>query len=447
MIRKFFNSLLRRSTVPVHGAGSVGWIPLIRESYSGAWQRGEQIDSHTTLAYAAVFACVSLIASDISKMRLVLVQHDPTHNFWAEIRRGSPFLPVLKKPNRYQNRIQFIEQWVISLMTHGNAFVLKERDNRGVVTALYVLNPALVQTLVTEDGGVYYRLSWNPLTEVLEQSTVVPAREMIHSRINCLWHPLMGVSPIYACGLAAMQGRRIQEQSSRFFKNRSNPSGILTAPGNITPEMARELRRRWEEGYSGENAGRVAVLGDGLKFDAVSMTAVDSQLIEQLQWSAEDVARAFRVPGYKIGVGALPSSNNVAALDQQYYSQCLQSLIEGIELCLDEGLELPQSEKNELGVEFDVDSLIRMDPETRNKVLGEAINRGWMAPNEARRKVDLPPVEGGDTPYLQQQNYSLAALARRDSADNSALDAQPIDVDLMLSELYSKAPEDICRAD
>src|SRR5690606_19264362 len=40
---------------------------------------------------------------------------------------------------------------------------------------------------------------------------------------------------------------------------------------------------------------------------------------------------------------------------------------------------------------------------------------GWKAPDEVRREENMPPVPGGDTPYLQVQNHSLAALARRDA--------------------------------
>lgn len=455
MIKRLFGYIAKRFLAP---AGSGAWLPIIREASSGAWQRGEEINQNTVLAYSAVFACVSLIASDISKMRLKLVERNFDSRIWTEIERASPFLPVFRKPNRYQNRIQFYEQWVISLLVHGNAFILKQRDARGVVVAMYVLNPFLVQTLVAEDGGVYYQISRDPLNQITPDSTVIPASEIMHGRINCLWHPLVGVSPIYACGLAAMQGRRIQEQSTGFFRNKATPSGVLTAPGTIKPELAEQLRLRWEQGYGGANAGKVAVLGDGLKFEQITMSAVDSQLIEQLRWTAEDVARAFRVPGYKIGVGTMPAYNNIAALDQQYYSQCLQSLIEGIELSIDEGLGLTTAGGRELGAEFDTRDLIRMDPEARYKVTGGAIKEGWLSPNEGRQAEDLPPVEGGETPYMQQQNYSLAALARRDEMspladpipspqpDEPESPTDDAETERALLAMFRRNPEDLFNA-
>jgi phage portal protein BeeE len=46
----------------------------------------------------------------------------------------------------------------------------------------------------------------------------------------------------------------------------------------------------------------VAVLGDGLAYQAMVMTAVDAQLIEQLKWTAETICSCFHVPSYMVGV-------------------------------------------------------------------------------------------------------------------------------------------------
>ncbi len=130
--------------------------------------------------------------------------------------------------------------------------------------------------------------------------------------------------------------------------------------------------------------------------------------------TAEIVCSVFRVPAYKIGVGQPPSSDNVEALEQQYYSQCLQTLIESIELLLDEALETGENESTE----FDVTTLLRMDSERRMKTLGDAVKNTLLTPNEARKRENLPPLAGGDALYLQQQNYSLEALSRRDARED-----------------------------
>jgi HK97 family phage portal protein len=386
------------------------WSSVISESFAGAWQRNITVESsENILKFSAVYACVSLISDDISKLRIKVIEDDDEDGIWIETHR-SAFSPVLRKPNRYQTCIQFLSQWIACKLLNGNVYVLKERDARNVVIAMYVLDPSRVTPLVAEDGSVFYKLKTDFLAGVDDNELAVPASEIIHDRMVTLWHPLVGVSPIYACGASATQGIRIQNNSGKFFENMSRPSGILTAPGQISDELALRLKTHWETNYVGSAIGKVAVLGDGLKYEAMTIPAAEAQLIEQLRWTVEDVARCFHVPLHKLGMGQ-PTLNNIAALNQDYYTQCLQSLIEALELLLDEGLALPTT----IGVELDLDGLLRMDPLSLADANEKGVRAGVLTPNEARFRLNLPPIEGGDSAYLQQQNFSLEALAKRDA--------------------------------
>jgi HK97 family phage portal protein len=390
-----------------------GWWPIIFESSPGAWQRNETWTVDTVLAYHAVYACVTLIANDIGKLRPKLVER--VGKIWQET-TSPAFSPVLRRPNRYQNHIQFKQWWITSKLLRGNTYALKQRDGRGVVTALYLLDPSRVEVLVATDGSVYYKLGEDNLSGQGQPSVTVPASEIIHDRMNCLFHPLVGISPIFAAGSAANIGVTIQTNSTGFFGNGSRPGGVLTAPGAISDETAARLKAHWDAGYTGENAGKVAVLGDGLKFEPMRLTAVESQLIEQLKWTAEVVCSVFHVPAFMVGIGNAPTYNNIEALSQQYYSQCLQSLIEEMEACLDDGLGLMAGPNIDFGIELDLDGLLRMDSATMMATLEKGVGASIYSPDEARARLDLPPVPGGSSPMAQQQYYSLEALSKRDAA-------------------------------
>lgn len=399
-----------------------GFMGYVREPHAGAWQNGEsqmpQIGALTS--YSAVFACIERIAKDIAKLQPELIRFDD--NGIPELAEdASPFWRVLRKPNNFQNRIQFIMHWIASKSLHGNTYAVKLREaNRGMVVGLHILDPRRVTPMVTPEGDVYYSLGGDDLSKV-PAGMVVPASEMIHDRGVTLWHPLLGVSPITACAQSVMQGLRIQSSSSKFFQNMSRPSGMLTAPGTINEVTATRLKAEWEANYSGMNLGRLAVLGDGLKYEAMTIPADDAQLMEQLSWTVEDVARAFSVPLYKINAGPIPTAGNVEALESQYYSGCLQILIESLELCLSEGLGVP----NRYEVRLNLDGLLRMDSATQIEMLSKAVGGAIMKPNEARGKIGLKPTAGGDAVYLQQQNYSLAALAKRDSKPDPFASSKP----------------------
>jgi len=385
--------------------GFMGWIG---ESFSGAWQSGIRLETQKNiLAFSAVYACVSMIADDIAKLRVKLVEQLQS-GVWAEVARNSPKAPVLGKPNSFQTRIQFFNQWITSKLIHGNTYVYKQRDNRRVITDLYVLDPRLVVPLVADDGSVWYQCNRDYLNSVLEPITV-PASEIIHDRAATLFHPLVGISPIYACGGSATQGLRIQSNSSRFFENMSRPSGQLTTAGTITDITAERLKAEFEKNFSSGNIGRLLVTGDGLKYEPMTIPAADAQLIEQLRWTVEDVARCFHVPLFKIGESNNPRATTIGPLNQEYYSQTLQALIESVELLLEEGLELGSN----YGIEMDLDGLLRMDPAARADATQKNVGSGVWTPNEARAKENLPPVDGGNTPYMQQQMWPLAQLADR----------------------------------
>lgn len=391
-----------------------GFWGLVRESFPGAWQRGVAADPIGSLtSFGAVFACVSRIASDIAKLEMKLMGSD-SDGIPLLAPNTSPYWQVLRRPNTYQNRIQFLVYWVVAKLLYGNAYNLKIRDQRGIVIALYPLDPRRVTPMVTPDGDVYYSLGGDDLARV-PAGMVVPAREIIHDRGVTLWHPLVGVSPIVACAASATQGNRIQSNSAVFFENMSRPSGMLTAPSTIDDVTAKRLKNEWEANYGGLNLGRLAVLGDGLTYLPMTIPANDAQLIEQLKWTVEDVARCFAMPLYKINAGPVPTAGNVETLESQYYSGCLQINIESIELCLTEGLSL---DYNNYWAELDLEGLLRMDSATQIDMLAKAVGGAIMAPNEARKRRGLTPKAGGDSIYLQEQNYSLEALAKRDARED-----------------------------
>jgi HK97 family phage portal protein len=287
---------------------------------------------------------------------------------------------------------------MFSKLLHGNTYVLKDRDARGVVIGLHVMDPCRVKVLVSPDGAVYYELQTHELAGLPSTGGVVvaPAREVIHDRWNCAFHPLVGLSPLYACGGAAQQGLEMQEASTSFFSGGGRPSGMLVAPTEVDPETIKRLKATWHSMKAGE---------------AVGASAEESQWIEQAGWTAKTIAGCFGVPISMVDSSQQPPYANSEASTLQYHSQCLQTHLTAIEAALDLGLELPYP----YGTEFDLDDLIWLDVTTRTKAAHEAISAGVMTPNEARRKYfGLGPVAGGDTPYLQVQYAPLAALSVRD---------------------------------
>lgn len=427
-MRLFGFTIAREKAAPVPARAvpdDRGWMTVWSGGGSTPWQltQGFQLDlpppsNRALLSNPAVFACQTLIANDIAKLQCGFVRR--ADDGVESPLRITNLSGLLRKPNHIQVWGQFIASWMHSKLSHGNAYVLIQRGPGGT-GGLHVLDPDRVTPLIAEDGSVYYRLSTDELSGV-DEEVVVPASEIMHDRFNTFFHPLVGLSPLFACAMAAAQGNEIQQESRRFFRNGARPSGILVAPQTIGNELAKQYKEQWETNYGGANAGRTAVLGNGLTYTPINReSAVDSELIGQLKLGAEQICSAYHVPAYKVGVGAMPTYQNAEILNQIYYDDCLQVHIEAIEALLDEGLSL----KADIHAQFDLDGLLRMDSRTKIEALGKGVGAGFIAPNEARRRIGLGPVDGGDDCYLQMQNFSIAALAKRDALPNPFATSAP----------------------
>lgn len=412
-----------------------GWR-RIQESFTGAWQRNISAVSNADLeTYSTVYACMSRIASDIGKLPFTIRRRD-SDGLWRD-ERHQTVTPLLRKPNAYQTPAQFREAWILSKLQRGNTYVLKGRDANRTVTHLWVLDPNRVQAMVTPSGDVFYQLAYGNACNLLPEKypaeqLMVPASEIIHDREMAIFHQLVGVAPLAAAGLAAKKNVQIQRNSADYFANGANPGGILTAPAGMSDDDAQAVKDYWNTSFTGSNAGKVAVIGADMKFTSFAFKAIDSQMVEQLRYSDEQIAHAFGIPPFKVGIGSIPAGMKVDDLNQMYYADALQARIEAMEDCLDAGLGLG----DEVGVELNLEPLLRMDLGKQADVHAKLTAGAIEAPNEARRRFGLPPLPGGDSVYLQQQNYSLAALARRDES------ADPFNTG---TRALSKAQEDARR--
>lgn len=405
--------------------GPLGGLPAlshgyVHEPFPGGWQRNVDNACHPSIiAFSAVYACVYIISSDIAKLPICVKNLNPDGS--SEDAVNNPYHRLMWKPNAFQTRMDFIQYFLVSALLTGNAYAWKERDAKNQTSALYPLNPNNVQVLVADSGDIFYKVKRDKLSGVTRQPNgkligedfvILPASEIIHHRLMCLEHPLIGSSPLYAAATSASVGASIIMQSGTFFRNQSRPSGMLVAPGRITKESALQMKQAWEENYSGGQMGRTAVLGNGLTWQPITITAGDAQLIEQLKWSKEDVATVFRVPLFLLAGGQNVTYNNSEQLMRGYYSGCLQYHIEALEMRFDDAFGLPNNQE----IEFDLMPLLRTEMNTRFESYSKAVSSGFKTLNEVRKLEGDKPIKGGDEPLVQKQYVPLSMLGQVNSA-------------------------------
>lgn len=388
----------------VDGASRHGWRRIL-EPFSGAWQQNCEEKRGDLITYPTLFACIYRISSDIGKLPFSLRSRERS-GVWVEVDNAA-YNPVLRKQNHFQTPAQFREYWLLTKLIHGNAYILKRRDERGVVTALYVLDPERVLPMVSDAGEVYYQLQTEAINTLPKnypaENLIVPASEIIHDRCMTVHHPLVGVPPVAAAHWPALKNMKIMRSATEFFANNAQPGGILTAPAGMKEADAKQIQEYWSTNFTGSNSGRVAIVGADMKFTPFAMKSIDAQMVEQMRYSDEQICQPFGIPPFKVGIGAIPSGMGVDGLNQLYYSDALQTHIEHMEGLLDDGLRISRP----LGVELDLEPLLRMDEAKRADVATKLVGGGVETPNEGRLRFNRAPLEGGDTVYMQQQDYPL----------------------------------------
>ena len=168
--------------------------------------------------------------------------------------------------------------------------------------------------------------------------------------------------------------------------------------------MKKRAKEEWDTAYRGREYGKVAILPNGLQWQPITITAQDAQLIEQLRWSVEDVARVFRVPPFMLGDMSKVSYRNTEQLARAYLTNCLAYHLRAIEVRLAAAFEFPAN----FEISFDLSALLRTEIDVRFTAYAQALNAGWQSINEVRAQEGLAPVDGGEEPRVQMQYRPLS---------------------------------------
>lgn len=367
----------------------------------GSWQRnlnGPRAGMEL-MAFSAVYGCVNTISSDIAKLPIEIFEVNLDDGA-RTLRRRDYYTELFRRPNQYQTGADFIQGFVQSYLLQGNTYAwISKRNGRGEPTELHVLNPYRVDPLITEQGQIFYRCGEDFLAGI-KVGQVIPERDMIHHRLPLLpGYPLIGVTPIFAAAASSALGLQILRESQQFFGNASRPSGLLSTDQHISKDLADRYKQDWDEAYRGQEFGKTALLGGGMKWQPLTITAQDAQLIEQLRYSIEDVARVFRVPPFILGDMSKVTYRNTETLGRIYLSNCIGWHIEALQQRFEYAFDF----ESRYQVRFDLSAMLRTELDVRYEAYGKGLNGGWLAANEVRAQEGLPPVEGGDLPRVQMQ--------------------------------------------
>ena len=335
---------------------------------------GEPVTVDSALRLSTVWGCVRLLADSVSTLPLQVYRGDD--------RDPIPTPPLLTRPSGdFPELADWLWAIMASLLLRGNAWgVITDRRGAGLLPSqVDLVHPDRV-TVTTEDGLRVVRVNGQ------RQS---PA-DLFHVKAYPFPGSMLGLSPIAYARESIGLGLAAEKYGAQFFSDAAIPSGVLTSDQRIGQEKADQLKARWKERHKGKRD--IAVLGDGAKFQAISIAPDEAQFIATQKFSVATICRWYGVPpemmaGETAGHEAY-TSPEMRGTD--FLTFTLRPWLYRVERAVS-GL-LPSTQR----AKFNAGGFVRatlLDRYTAHKL---GIEAGWLQRSEVRELEDRPPIPGID---------------------------------------------------
>ena len=389
---------------PFAGTGELGGVFQLTPWEEG-FQRNLQVGRGDIEHFGPIYACIAIISQEMARIPMVHYRTQPDGS--REVVTNKAPIRVLRNPNRYQTKSDFILYMMRSLLLDGNAYAVATRNDRFEVETLHPVSPKQIWPYIVE-GEIFYQFGDEQVTQLanIDTRNWFPQRDVFHLKLFTPRHPLIGESPITAAYHPAVSGIEINRHTAAFFGNMSRPSGVLRHPGTIQSEDGiQRIKQKFMEVTQRGHTGEPIVLQEGMDWKPLAMNAVDAQLVQSYDLTERQVAQVFRIPPFLLGDLQKSTFQNVESLSRFFVNSALGFYIDHIEAALVDFFGLPPNEE----IHFDVEkALLRGDMESRMQSYSKGIQNAVLTPNEARHRENLPPMEYGDNLRAQQQLVPLS---------------------------------------
>ena len=372
--------------------------------FLGGSTSGKTVTERSAMQMTAVYSCVRILAEAIAGLPLHLYTYKEDGGKEKAI--GHPlYLLLHDEPNPEMSSFVFRETLMTHLLLWGNAYAQIIRNGKGEVVALYPLMPNRMTVDRDSSGQLFYSYQMNnsDAPTMKAGAVILKPSDVLHIP-GLGFDGLVGYSPIAMAKNAIGLAIATEEYGAKFFANGATPGGLLEYPGTVKdPDRVRES---WNKGFSGsQNAGKVAILEEGMKYTPISIAPEQAQFLETRKFQINEIARIFRVPPHMVGDLEKSSFSNIEQQSLEFVKYTLDPWVVRWEQSLSRALFTPE-EKKKYFFKFNVEGLLRGDYQSRMNGYATARQNGWMSANDIRELENLdriPAEEGGDL-YLINGN-------------------------------------------
>lgn len=353
---------------------------------------GVEMDEDRALSISAVFCAVEIISNAIGGLPLFVFARGPDGSKRPD--RDHPAYRLLHTaPNPETTPKRFKKQMTAWMLLWGNSYAEIELNAHRRPKGLWPIHPGRVRVMRDGAGEIVYEVHNQNGT-----TTTLAAERMLHV-MGFSKDGMVGISRIGMARESLGLTVRAEEYGARFFGNGARPAVILEMDSEPSAEVKEKLKQTWQEGFSGENVHKTALLPGGVKAKILGMPNEDAQFLETRVMQVQEVARWFTIPTPKLQEHSRSTFNNAEHLGEDFKADTILPIVTDFEEECDRKLV----DQDTHFCEYQMDALLRADAKARQESLQIKRTSGIINANEWRRLDNLDPIGGpvGEAYFIQ----------------------------------------------
>ena len=362
------------------------------------------------LQVSAVWAAVELLSDNIASLPIFVYEREAGADGHKQLARGTPLWVLLHDtPNNRHTPMEFWQYLVMNFLLRGNGYARLVRNKAGDVISMIPLSADQVEVEVLDDQTIVYKYYYEG------KVAIYGSESMLHWRDK--GNGVVGMSRLDYMRSTVNVAVGAQNHTANVFRKSAKRPGVFMIDKLLTEEQRSSIRKNYRGLVEGSDDD-LLVLEAGAKFEPLSMSPADVQLLQTRKFAVEDIARWFGIPSAMINDTEKTTTwgTGIDQLIQGFYKFRLRPMLESLEQCLEKRVLTP-AQRRRYAVEFSLDAILRGSLKDRLETGSQAVQNGLMTRNEWRQLENMPPIEGADELTAQVNLMPVSQLGQSQVAE------------------------------
>ena len=324
------------------------------------------------------FACIDRIATEFAQLGYGVYDKKTRQKLTR-----NPIYSLLSQPNLEEDQFLFMYNCAIDYF-NGGCYLLKAQY-QGETVSLFRLNPSAIKKQRNKRNELEY--CYNGSVYTSDKVLYIPSR-FNYSTLNG------GMSIFNAVHGTFETSSKLETFTKAAFDNGVTGKRLVVDISGRFPDATEsqltDLKSSMASEYAGiENAGRPLFKQKGIEYSELGSGTDNraAELAENRAMQKQDVAMIFGVP-----LELLSAESSKVDTEKAFLMLC-EFAVKPLAMQFQQAFNKLLNSDSQF-FEFDYNNILKVSLAQRIDAYNKQINNGLLSPNEARRKENLPELEG-----------------------------------------------------